>query len=343
MLFIQVFLPRFLVLEGLAFLYFLDHSLACNRKHADRFGEAVGKVVDALSCPNGTSNGDVGSDEPRGGIAIGPPSPGSSPSSSCGINLDDFPSKNLPLFLDSASGKLLLPVKSSSKGDRWLPFPAEGAWAECPSARLKATGQKASAVACLGDGSSFEVDSGQSVPFGQLLCSRSIREKVRHTDETCGPSGGGGKVSEVGWEVEAAGGKRFLTQLSICHDGGPAATHFVRHVIRGAHIAALNDDPGRPSFKEGAGFYKSTSAGDAYKTSRQQTTLSGLIGSARTSQVFSRTKSFLAKGHLAPDADFVWKEWQDATYYFANAAPQWQPFNNGNWKAIEAEVRHYAE
>ena len=58
-------------------------------------------------------------------------------------------------------------------------------------------------------------------------------------------------------------------------------------------------------------------------------------------RIYSR--SFLAKGHLAPDADFVYKEWQDATYYFANAAPQWQPFNNGNWKAVESEVRHYAE
>ena len=37
-----------------------------------------------------------------------------------------------------------------------------------------------------------------------------------------------------------------------------------------------------------------------------------------------------------------YKEWQDATYYFLNAAPQWQSFNGGNWVAVEAAVRDYA-
>jgi len=52
---------------------------------------------------------------------------------------------------------------------------------------------------------------------------------------------------------------------------------------------------------------------------------------------------YLSKGHLSPEADFVWKEWQDATYYYFNAAPQWQSFNNGNWKAVEQAARKYAD
>lgn len=51
---------------------------------------------------------------------------------------------------------------------------------------------------------------------------------------------------------------------------------------------------------------------------------------------------YFARGHLAPDAAFVYDTLQDATYYFANVAPQWQSFNNGNWRQLEEMGRHYA-
>ena len=62
--------------------------------------------------------------------------------------------------------------------------------------------------------------------------------------------------------------------------------------------------------------------------------------------------NYFAKGHLSPDAGFVYNVMQDATYYFINVAPQverihyltntlsqFQSFNNGNWKALEGGVR----
>lgn len=55
------------------------------------------------------------------------------------------------------------------------------------------------------------------------------------------------------------------------------------------------------------------------------------------------TSLYFARGHLSPDADFIYDVQQDATYYFINAAPQFQAFNNGNWKACEGAVRSYAE
>merc|ERR1712142_1297459 len=51
---------------------------------------------------------------------------------------------------------------------------------------------------------------------------------------------------------------------------------------------------------------------------------------------------YFAKGHLSPDAAFVYNVMQDATYYFMNAAPQFQSFNNGNWKALEYNTRDLA-
>jgi DNA/RNA endonuclease G (NUC1) len=51
---------------------------------------------------------------------------------------------------------------------------------------------------------------------------------------------------------------------------------------------------------------------------------------------------YFAKGHLSPDAAFIYDVFQDATYYFVNVAPQFQTFNNGNWKALEMATRDYA-
>ena len=48
-------------------------------------------------------------------------------------------------------------------------------------------------------------------------------------------------------------------------------------------------------------------------------------------------------GHLAPDASFIDEAEQDATYFFFNVAPQFQSFNNGNWKALEYVTREMAE
>ena len=46
---------------------------------------------------------------------------------------------------------------------------------------------------------------------------------------------------------------------------------------------------------------------------------------------------------MAPRADFVYEEWQDATFNYINAVPQFVNFNSGNWQAMEEAVRDYAE
>ena len=59
-------------------------------------------------------------------------------------------------------------------------------------------------------------------------------------------------------------------------------------------------------------------------------------------EILDNKQNFLVKGHLAPDAAFVYQEEADATYFFINVAPQFQAFNNGNWKALEIAIRKLA-
>ncbi|KAG8250159.1 hypothetical protein J6590_107578, partial [Homalodisca vitripennis] len=59
-------------------------------------------------------------------------------------------------------------------------------------------------------------------------------------------------------------------------------------------------------------------------------------------KLYINNTSFLARGHLAPDADFIYNSGQLLTYYYVNVAGQWQNFNAGNWLIIENAVRDLA-
>lgn len=50
----------------------------------------------------------------------------------------------------------------------------------------------------------------------------------------------------------------------------------------------------------------------------------------------------LAKGHLAPRADFFYLVEERSTYFFANALPMWSSINEGNWLNMENWVRDLA-
>ena len=46
------------------------------------------------------------------------------------------------------------------------------------------------------------------------------------------------------------------------------------------------------------------------------------IGGETIIETSNKARDYFAKGHLAPDANFVYEVLQDATYYFINVAPQ---------------------
>lgn len=60
-------------------------------------------------------------------------------------------------------------------------------------------------------------------------------------------------------------------------------------------------------------------------------------------QKYFTNNTYLSRGHLAPDADFIFSSWQFATYFYANVCPQFQSINGGNWVSIETIVRRLAE
>lgn len=76
-----------------------------------------------------------------------------------------------------------------------------------------------------------------------------------------------------------------------------------------------------------------------YKTEAQIVRFNQQLG--RHQQYFSK-KSFLSRGHLTPDADFIFPSAQFATYFYVNVCPQFQVVNGGNWARVEALARKIA-
>ncbi|XP_063913734.1 uncharacterized protein LOC135130298 [Zophobas morio] len=52
---------------------------------------------------------------------------------------------------------------------------------------------------------------------------------------------------------------------------------------------------------------------------------------------------YLTKGQLAPPDDFLYVLQRDATYNLANVAPQWNTFDEGNWRSLENGIVNLLE
>lgn len=97
----------------------------------------------------------------------------------------------------------------------------------------------------------------------------------------------------------------------------------------------------RPSFNV-AGLGKNISARVAYKRPFQKSILNKLLSNATLAEKYITNSSYLSRGHLAPDSDFIFASWQYTTYYYINSNPQWQQVNGKNWLIVERMVRKHA-
>lgn len=81
-------------------------------------------------------------------------------------------------------------------------------------------------------------------------------------------------------------------------------------------------------------FYPGVPVNTMYTQVQQKLTIAEYVGAELADRYVTNTQ-FLARGHLAAKSDFVFATGQRSTFYFINAAPQWQPFNAGNWNWLE--------
>lgn len=118
---------------------------------------------------------------------------------------------------------------------------------------------------------------------------------------------------------------------------------WVRHYLGPESFKHQRNFP-RPRFIQSI-FYPKLRVDGLYTRTEQRATLARILKSEKLAdKLISSDQSsytYLARGHLAAKADFVFGSHQMATFYHINAAPQWQTFNGGNWLAVELGIKPY--
>ena len=199
---------------------------------------------------------------------------------------------------------------------------------------LIATNAQVNSATCASSGSSLQVGT-QSLAYSALGCTTAVKETIKETG-TCSTSG---TQIEIGWQVSTT----FINQITVCHVQTNDNTLYTIDTIPGANVAADDKANERPSFRKG-NYFVGVDVDTAYSQAGQLAVVSGIVGSDTLGAQYIDVGNsyYFARGHLAPDADFIDAGSQDASYYYINAAPQWQSFNNGNWKALETGTRDLA-
>lgn len=181
----------------------------------------------------------------------------------------------------------------------------------------------------------FLID-GANRNFNEYTCSKLPTHSVRSTGRACF---GGANILEVGFDL---GGGRFASTMEMCHDPNVQVNHWVFNKLTPSHDGFQSGFP-RPTFKTG-GFFGGKNVDNLYTKNNQIQVFTQILGSQAIAESLVKQTGdvYLARGHQAPKADYIFGSQQDATFYFVNVGPQWQAFNAYNWERVEDGVRTMA-
>ncbi|TRY70030.1 hypothetical protein TCAL_15017 [Tigriopus californicus] len=263
---------------------------------------------------------------------------------SCVIRPDQawaaFPS----IFLDS-TGSFLWPSGSIYDQNRTISVPL-GATLQlsCVGTTFEIFPLAEFATAeCLG-GDEFEAKTSNDdpviVPFDKLGCVTQPVDDATDQGNLCGRLNEGLAI-DIGFAMENS----FATLIQACLDVEASRSIFAHHVlypeIRGRSNVSGNE---RPYYFQPDEYY-GYEINEYYTQIKQKETVASLLGSQALADQYIRPDEYFyfSRGHLAPNADFIYFSHQDASFYFMNVAPQWQVFNGGNWYYLESAVRDFVE
>ncbi|VVC91601.1 uncharacterized protein LOC126970643 [Leptidea sinapis] len=165
--------------------------------------------------------------------------------------------------------------------------------------------------------------------FGGLTCSAHSYHEAQQTNERCFNNN---VVIRVGFIVNNV----FYPMYWSCFDRNRLEVLYVwTHQTAANAVHQTGVD--RPSWLAGSHF-PGVAVNNLYTQVSQKQAIARVVGNALADR-YVTSHQFLARGHLVAKSDKVFATGQRATFWFINAAPQWQPFNAGNWNWLEQNLR----
>ncbi|XP_031334009.1 uncharacterized protein LOC116164022 [Photinus pyralis] len=208
----------------------------------------------------------------------------------------------------------------------------------CPGGEVKLYGttinEDTVPISCF-FGTIFKVNE-KFVPFQNITCSVTPKSTARLSGKECSVNY---KEIEIGFQIK----ERFINHIWTCYD--EKLQHSLYAVTYLVHnIAGKQTRVPRPRFKEANFYYTDQKVDRLYSRKVQTETINNILGLKHngSSIIHPTGNIFLSTGHYAPKADFVFGSQQRLTFYYVNAAPQWQNLNGGNWNTMEENTRKLA-
>ncbi|KAL7035658.1 hypothetical protein ACKWTF_008493 [Chironomus riparius] len=178
--------------------------------------------------------------------------------------------------------------------------------------------------------------SGFSMTFNNYMCKAYPSHIAKETGGRCYNNG---YLVQVGYQVDTS---RFMKVLEVCHDKVTEETYYTKHRFSPAN-SKFQSGFDRTGWYQG-GFFGTKNVDNLYSRTTQRITIAKILNcqSCADTYIHATNDFFMARGHLAAKADFIFGNQQSATMYFINVAPQWQKFNALNWVAVEDYSRKLA-
>lgn len=155
-----------------------------------------------------------------------------------------------------------------------------------------------------------------------------------------------GMSFSIGFDLEYR--NTFLRNIDTCIDKDSYSVLFTNHTFK-----RVTDSQKRTQTKDSFNYDHFPKEGlsgkniyDLYKRTKIDETFSRIL----TDEVYKRYfhdatakgSSYISRGHLAANQNFVYESQQISTYFYINVNPQVQAFNEHNWAELETNLKIFA-